>query len=82
MAGHHHAQRVAAYRRAHGPHGAGVAQLAAQEVLGRKLEMFDRSIDVHISSLRKKLGHHIGEVERIKTIRGIGYMYSCLSEPN
>ena len=54
----------------------------AQEVLGRKLEMFDRSIDVHISSLRKKLGHHIGEVERIKTIRGIGYMYSCLSEPN
>lgn len=52
----------------------------AQEVLGRKLEMFDRSIDVHISSLRKKLGHHIGDVERIKTIRGIGYMYSCLSE--
>ena len=52
----------------------------ALEVLGRKLEMFDRSIDVHISSLRKKLGHHIGEVERIKTIRGIGYMYSCLSE--
>ena len=54
----------------------------AVEVLGRKLEMFDRSIDVHISSLRKKLGHHIGEVERIKTIRGIGYMYSCLSEAN
>lgn len=52
----------------------------AQEVLGRKLEMFDRSIDVHISSLRKKLGHHIDGVERIKTIRGIGYMYSCLSE--
>ena len=52
----------------------------AQEVLGRKLEMFDRSIDVHISSLRKKLGHHIGDVERIKTIRGIGYMYACLSE--
>ena len=52
----------------------------ALEVLGRKLEMFDRSIDVHISSLRKKLGHHIGDVERIKTIRGIGYMYACLSE--
>nr|WP_321465890.1 response regulator transcription factor [uncultured Desulfobulbus sp.] len=49
----------------------------AQEVLGRKLEMFDRSIDVHISSLRKKLGHHINGVERIKTIRSVGYMYSC-----
>ncbi|MBM9613673.1 response regulator transcription factor [Desulfobulbus rhabdoformis] len=49
----------------------------AQEVLGRKLEMFDRSIDVHISSLRKKLGHHIHGVERIKTIRSVGYMYSC-----
>ena len=49
----------------------------ALEVLGRKLEMFDRSIDVHISSLRKKLGHHINGVERIKTIRSVGYMYSC-----
>jgi len=49
----------------------------AQEVLGRKLEMFDRSIDVHISSLRKKLGHHINGVERIKTIRSVGYMYAC-----
>ncbi|MGD9947363.1 MAG: response regulator [Desulfobulbus sp.] len=51
----------------------------AQEVLGRKLEMFDRSIDVHISSLRKKLGHHINGVERIKTIRSVGYMYSCIA---
>ncbi|MDD2465391.1 MAG: response regulator transcription factor [Desulfobulbus sp.] len=49
----------------------------AQEVLGRKLELFDRSIDVHISSLRKKLGHHINGVERIKTIRSVGYMYAC-----
>jgi two-component system response regulator CpxR len=53
----------------------------AQEVLGRKLEMFDRSIDVHISSLRKKLGHHINGVERIKTIRSVGYMYSCTPAP-
>ncbi len=53
----------------------------AQEVLGRKLEMFDRSIDVHISSLRKKLGHHINGVERIKTIRSVGYMYSCTTAP-
>jgi len=49
----------------------------ALEALGRKLEMFDRSIDVHISSLRKKLGHNVNGIERIKTVRSIGYMYTC-----
>jgi two-component system, OmpR family, response regulator CpxR len=49
----------------------------AQEVLGRKLEMFDRSIDVHISSLRKKLGRDVNGIERIKTVRGVGYLYIC-----
>ncbi len=47
-----------------------------QKVLGRDLTPFDRSIDVHISNLRKKLGHKCGNTERIKTIRGIGYLYS------
>jgi len=47
----------------------------AQDVLGRKLEMLDRSIDVHISNLRKKLGHNVNGIERIKTVRGVGYMY-------
>jgi len=47
----------------------------AENVLGRKLEMFDRSIDVHISSLRKKLGNNKDERERIITIRGVGYQY-------
>ena len=45
-------------------------------VLGRGLDPFDRSIDVHISSLRKKLGHKIKGIERIKTVRGIGYLYA------
>ena len=45
-------------------------------VLGRSLSPFDRSIDMHISNLRKKLGHHFGELERIKTVRGIGYIYA------
>jgi two-component system response regulator CpxR len=45
-------------------------------VLGRGLDPFDRSIDVHISSLRKKLGHKVHGMERIKTIRGIGYLYA------
>jgi two-component system response regulator CpxR len=49
----------------------------AQEVLGRKLELFDRSIDVHISSLRKKLGHNVNGIERIKTVRSVGYLYVC-----
>lgn len=46
------------------------------QVLGRGLDPFDRSIDVHISSLRKKLGHRVKGQERIKTIRGIGYLYA------
>jgi DNA-binding response OmpR family regulator len=47
-----------------------------REVLGRKLSPFDRSLDMHISHLRKKLGHTIGEAERIKTVRGVGYIYA------
>ena len=48
-------------------------------VLGRELSSFDRSIDIHISHLRKKLGHQIGEVDRIKTVRGIGYIYTAVT---
>ncbi len=47
----------------------------AESVLGRKLELFDRSIDVHISSLRKKLGRQPDGGERILTVRGVGYQY-------
>ena len=48
----------------------------AKEVLGRRLTPYDRSIDVHISSLRRKLGHQDGDAERIKTVRGTGYIYA------
>jgi two-component system response regulator CpxR len=48
----------------------------AKEVLGRRLTPYDRSIDVHISNLRRKLGHQVGDAERIKTVRGIGYIYT------
>jgi DNA-binding response OmpR family regulator len=48
----------------------------AKQVLGRPLSPYDRSIDVHISSLRKKLGHQTGDTERIKTVRGTGYVYT------
>jgi len=47
-----------------------------RKVLGRRLVAYDRSIDVHVSSLRKKLGHELAGLERIKTIRGVGYLYA------
>jgi two-component system response regulator CpxR len=48
----------------------------ARRVLGRELSAFDRSIDMHVSNLRKKLGPHATGLERIKSIRGVGYLYT------
>jgi two-component system, OmpR family, response regulator CpxR len=47
-----------------------------KDVLGRKFFPHDRSIDMHISKLRKKLGGEPEGDERIKTIRGVGYIYT------
>jgi DNA-binding response OmpR family regulator len=47
----------------------------ARTVLGRELGPLDRSIDVHVSNLRKKLGPLPDEGERIKAIRSTGYLY-------
>ncbi len=52
------------------------------KALGRRLSAYDRSIDVHISALRKKLGHQYEKTERIKTIRGIGYLYAQTESTN
>lgn len=41
---------------------------------GREAGPFDRSIDVQVSRLRRKLGEHHMEPELIKTVRGGGYM--------
>jgi two-component system response regulator CpxR len=43
------------------------------KVLGKPLQAFDRSIDMHVSNLRKKIAA-ISNIEKIKTIRGVGYM--------
>jgi DNA-binding response OmpR family regulator len=51
-----------------------------EAVLGRKLGPFDRVIDVHVSNIRKKLGASQG-VERIKAIRGSGYLFVVRAEP-
>jgi two-component system response regulator CpxR len=53
-----------------------------KEVLHRNLSPFDRSIDTHVSNLRKKLGHQVNGVERIKTVRSVGYIYSSGAEQN
>ncbi len=42
--------------------------------LNRKFTRYDRSVDVHISNVRKKLAAVIGEREIIKTVRGAGYI--------
>jgi DNA-binding response OmpR family regulator len=47
----------------------------AEEAMSRSLTLFDRSLDMHLSNLRKKLGSHEDGQARIKTIRGVGYMY-------
>jgi len=51
-------------------------------VLERKLSPYDRSIDVHISKLRKKLGPHPTGEERIRSVRGSGYIYTVPSTRN
>lgn len=46
-----------------------------EEIRDRNYEVFDRSIDVHISALRKKLGDDAKEPKFIKTVRAAGYMF-------
>jgi len=49
----------------------------AKIALGRMFSPYDRSIDMHISKLRKKLGEDGKGGERIKTVRGVGYIYAA-----
>lgn len=48
----------------------------SERALGRELTRYDRSLDMHISNLRRKLGPLPGGEERIHTVRGIGYLYT------
>jgi two-component system response regulator CpxR len=48
----------------------------SERVLERRLSPFDRSLDMHISNLRKKLGSRENDAERIKTVRSVGYIYT------
>jgi two-component system response regulator CpxR len=42
-------------------------------VLGRAFDPFDRSLDMHVSRLRRKLSSDSEDEDRVKTIRGVGY---------
>jgi DNA-binding response OmpR family regulator len=48
----------------------------SKQVLDRDWSPFDRSIDVHVSNLRRKLGSLPEGTERIRGIRNIGYIYA------
>jgi len=47
----------------------------ARRALNRRLAMFDRSIDMHISRLRHKLGPHGDGTARLRSVRNRGYLY-------
>jgi DNA-binding response OmpR family regulator len=46
-----------------------------EAMAGREWEPFDRSIDVHISNLRRKLDPDPKQPSLIRTVRGAGYMF-------
>jgi len=48
----------------------------SEKVLERKLSPYDRSLDMHVSNLRKKLGERKDGADYIKTIRSAGYIYT------
>lgn len=50
----------------------------SETVLERELSPYDRSLDMHISNLRKKLGPRSDGGDRIKTIRSVGYIYTIV----
>ncbi len=45
----------------------------SEKVLERKLMQYDRSIDMHVSNIRKKLNKYSPE-DKMKTVRGAGYV--------
>jgi two-component system response regulator CpxR len=51
-------------------------QELAQIALGRKLTLYDRSLDMHVSNLRKKIGPHADGRQRIMALRSRGYFYA------
>ncbi len=58
-------------------------ELLSQQALGRALTAYDRSIDVHVSNLRKKLADTaMHSDELIKNVRGVGYQLTRSAHPD
>jgi DNA-binding response OmpR family regulator len=53
----------------------------SKRILEREYVPYDRSIDVHVSSLRRKLGALPDGTERIRAIRNVGYLYARPAAP-
>jgi len=51
------------------------------DVAERDFESFDRSIDVHVSALRRKLGDDPKKPRFIETVRGVGYRMRRPGDP-
>jgi len=51
-----------------------------EQALGRKLVPYDRSIDTHISNLRRKLDLERSANPAIRNIRGSGYMLTVADD--
>jgi|SRR5579863_2746280 len=47
---------------------------------GREYSAFDRSIDNHMSALRRKLGKGTRGLDRIRRVRNVGYVYAYLND--
>lgn len=55
-------------------------EILSEYALGRELALYDRSLDMHISHLRSKIGQKKDSQNPIKTIRGVGYMFVSQSK--
>ncbi len=53
----------------------------SESVLGRKFHPFDRSLDMHVSRLRRKLADSGAPEAQVKTIRGVGYQLAVSANP-
>ena len=52
-------------------------QVFYRQVLGREESPFDRSLDTHVSNLRRKLGAHLQHGTRIRALRSVGYILAA-----
>lgn len=53
----------------------------SREALGRSTSPMDRSLDNHVSRLRRKMGAASDGRPRIVSIRGVGYLYRVSGQP-